>query len=156
VKDTLVNIVPLFEQLATLDAPRQQLFERLMISLIDKIRSDQRLKGEIVRLGAENILRLMGENNSEDAWSNHETLGRAYRCAARLSPTGQQILLNALLEPVNLVSLYCDVCNKTGVEPVDDDVRAILEASFAEGALGGRQLLETLVGVDLLKACLAG
>jgi hypothetical protein len=152
---TQSNILCLFEALDTLDFERQQSFERIMIALIDKLRVDQRLKGEIVRLGAETIIRLMAEHNSDDIWVNHETLGRAYRSAVRLSPTGQNMLVNTLLEPVKLIHLYCDVCNKTGSEPLNDDIRAILEASFSEGAVGGHQLLESLVGPDLLKACLA-
>ncbi|MEB3206556.1 MAG: hypothetical protein VKK59_04325 [Vampirovibrionales bacterium] len=149
------TLVELFEALNMLDVERQKMFEAIMMSLMEKIRCQQRLKGEMVCLGADAIIRLMSDQNCDESWYNHEILGRCYRSAARLSPTSQTLLINTLIEPVRLVHIYCDVCQKTAFDIQLDDIRAILEASFSEGTLGGRQQLEFLVGSDLLKACLA-
>ncbi|MEB3244521.1 MAG: hypothetical protein VKJ06_00850 [Vampirovibrionales bacterium] len=140
-----------FDRLNLLPKAFQAKFDGLIVAMVEQIRTDQRLRGEVIRLGADNILKLMAESQSP-LWEAGDGLTSAYRAVARLSPSGQAIIINRLKEPVDLILLYCTICAKTNIEPEATDAHEIMKASVNEG--NGLSVLEDIVGPDLLKACL--
>lgn len=132
------------------------LFAQIIIGLSDKIRQEQRKRGEFVGIGPEKLQELYKALKKREKESNRDpVMDRAFKAFYLMNDLGQTALCFKLYEPVGLVELYGDVCERLGTEQSPDDITQIVVTSLREGGEEGHATLESLIGKDLLNAVLA-
>jgi hypothetical protein len=140
----------MFRRLEQTSPSIREVFARIIVGLAERIRQEQKHRGDVVGLGADQLSNLMDTDRQRRYAELDPWLSRAFRAFALLNEMGRTIILFKLYEPIALVDLYCEVCKRSRSVPSTADIRRIIQTSMVDGSQDGYRLLETLLGPEAL------
>lgn len=126
----------------------QKVFGQLILGLGNRIRSQQKLHGQVPELGAEALKGLMHHHYKERWYDRDPVLSQAFKHFYLLGRAGRSALTFKIHEAVSLVSIYSESCHHAKLPQRTEDVRAIIMTSITEGKEKGRELLESIANTN--------
>jgi hypothetical protein len=127
----------------------RRLFSALIIGLAERVRTEQRYRGELSQIGPDRLMAYLKAQRRNNWAQRDPELGKAVKAVYALNEPSQAALVDKMYEPVCLVGLYCDVCRQIGMRESPDDVRAIIETGFVHGGEEAEALLRSIFGPSI-------